>query len=128
MTEKRNKGFGERDIRYTVSKDSRTLYAVLLAWPRAALATIAALAPHEELLAVALLGHAEPLDLHWERTSSGVLRVTMPRARLNPNPLCPNPSPNPNPNPNPDLNPNPNPNPDPDPDPVPDPNPNPLTR
>ena len=30
---------------------------------------------------MALLGHAEPLDLHWERTSSGVLRVTMPRAR-----------------------------------------------
>ena len=81
MTERRNKGFGERDIRFTVSKDGRTLYAALLAWPRTAVATVAALAPHEEVRAVALLGHAAPLPLRWERTSSGALLVTMPRAR-----------------------------------------------
>ena len=49
MTERRNGGFGERDIRFTVSKEGRTLYAALLGWPRTALATIAALAPHEEV-------------------------------------------------------------------------------
>ena len=53
MTERRNGGFGERDIRFTVSKEGRTLYAALLGWPRTALATIAALAPHEEVRTVA---------------------------------------------------------------------------
>lgn len=77
MTEKRNGGLGAGDVRFTAAKDGRSLYAHLLAWPPRAVATVSALAAHEEVSEVRLLGHAAPLP--FERAPGGALRVTMPR-------------------------------------------------
>lgn len=69
----------EQDIRFTRSKDSKTIYAIALGWPAAefvvqSLGTAAATQPGK-ILRVELLGTGE--KLRWRQAAEG-LRVTLP--------------------------------------------------
>ncbi|MGA8108573.1 MAG: alpha-L-fucosidase [Acidobacteriaceae bacterium] len=72
---------GEKDIRFTGSKDGKTLYAIALGWPTGefvvqSLGTAGSAQPGK-IERVELLGTGE--KLRWKQTSDG-LRVTLPAA------------------------------------------------
>jgi alpha-L-fucosidase len=61
-----------RDIRFTQSKDGRTLYAIALGWPDDGRLVVRSLATSAGKIAgVALLGHAGKLD--WQQTTEGLV-------------------------------------------------------
>ena len=72
---------GENDIRFTRSKDSKTLYAIALGWPSAEFVIqslgMAGSARPGKIERAELLGTGE--RLRWKQTSDG-LRVTLPAA------------------------------------------------
>ena len=60
------------DIRFTQSKDGRTLYAIALGWPEDGRSSCArSRRPPERFPDVALLGHAGKLD--WQQTDDGLV-------------------------------------------------------
>jgi alpha-L-fucosidase len=71
--------FSARDIRFTQSKDSRTLYAIVLDWPKDNHLNIKSLSAKETSLgtieSVILLGHQG--ELHWTRDDQA-LHITLP--------------------------------------------------
>jgi alpha-L-fucosidase len=73
----RSKPYVAEDMRFTQSKDGRTLYAIVMAWPRGPLtvksARVAQAGAHAE---VRLLGHPSPLKYHLNET--GALVVDFP--------------------------------------------------
>lgn len=75
--------FVPEDIRFTVSKDGKTLYATALAWPEDGKLVITTLRKASELYpekinSVTMLATTEPVK--WERTAAG-LEITMPKER-----------------------------------------------
>jgi alpha-L-fucosidase len=78
------KAFTPEDIRYTVSKDGRTLYAIVLGWPdRTALlkslGTDAKLLDHQ-IAGVTLLGRG---NVSWKQTPAGLEITGIPSAPAN---------------------------------------------
>ena len=73
--------FDANDIRFTQSKDSKTLYAFILGWPKDGKVIIRSLAAgdagklDEEIASLALLGSREKIQ--WTRDADG-LHVTLP--------------------------------------------------
>jgi alpha-L-fucosidase len=73
--------FSAQDIRFTQSKDGKTVYAVMLGWPSESTVTLKSLADGKGLArirSVALLGSAGKLK--WVRNVDG-LTVTLPRQK-----------------------------------------------
>lgn len=69
-------GFSAEDIRFTQSKDGKTVYAMALGWPTEGKLTVRALAEGKKAIKrVRLLGHRGTLD--WKQTAQG-LEVTLP--------------------------------------------------
>lgn len=72
---------GDSDVRFTRSKDGRTVYAILQAWPSDGTARVRALrcgGAVGRIGSVRLLGHAR--SLAWEQTNES-LQVRLPRNR-----------------------------------------------
>jgi alpha-L-fucosidase len=81
--------FGAGDIRFTQSKDGKTLYAFFLGWPKVGRVNIRSLSTNDagqpalldrQIQSLALLGTAETIQ--WTRDGEG-LHVTLP-----PQPPC----------------------------------------
>jgi len=73
--------FSAQDIRFTQSKDGKTVYAVMLGWPSESTVTLKSLADGKgpaRISSVALLGSAGKLK--WVRNADG-LTVTLPKQK-----------------------------------------------
>ncbi len=69
-----------QDIRFTQSKDGKTLYAIALVWPKDGKLLVKSLAiPAGKINAVSLLGYTGKLD--WQQTPEG-LTVVLPKGML----------------------------------------------
>ena len=82
FNEGRGKPFTAEDVRFTTSKDGRTLYAIMLGWPGTT-ATIKSLGAKAGLLdrpisQVELLGSKDPVS--WKQTDDGLELASLPGA------------------------------------------------
>ncbi len=79
FSERSDRPFTAEDIRFTQSKDGKTLYAVALGWPAQGRLTVRSLAAVAgPITRVELLGSSAPLA--WQQTAAG-LTVELPVAR-----------------------------------------------
>lgn len=77
-TERADKPYTAADIRFTRSKDGKTLYAIVLGWPEHSELTIKSLAEGKGLQtinSIELFGHDGKIT--WERTAEG-LKIVLP--------------------------------------------------
>ena len=73
--------FVAEDIRFTQSKDGKTLYAIVLNWPEDGKVVVKSLKEgsgyrSEKIKSVTMLGAKEPVK--WSRTAAG-LEITLPK-------------------------------------------------
>jgi len=74
-----SKPYTSEDIRFTRSKDGKTLYAIALEWPKDGKLVVKSLAAGAgKINGLSLLGHEGKID--WEQTADG-LTVTMPKEK-----------------------------------------------
>ncbi|MBN2684647.1 MAG: hypothetical protein JXR40_05165, partial [Pontiellaceae bacterium] len=82
FNEGKGKPFTNQDVRYTVSKDGRTLYAIVMGWPQGSmtlksLGTDAGLLK-QKVLKVRLLGSGASIS--WELNASALVLENVPEA------------------------------------------------
>ena len=78
-TSRKTSRFSAQDIRFTQSKDGKTVYAVMLGWPSESTVTLKSLAEGKgpaRISSVAMLGSSGKLK--WTRNADG-LTVTLPK-------------------------------------------------
>jgi alpha-L-fucosidase len=82
FAERKRQDFGAQDIRFTCSKDGKTLYAIVLAWPKRNEVLVKSLAKGaisvSQVSQVNLLGHQGRLS--WTQTDQGLV-VRLPEER-----------------------------------------------
>jgi alpha-L-fucosidase len=69
--------YGPKDIRYTASKDGKTLYAVFMGWPQTAAVTLHSVRvlAASDTARVTLLGHSQPVDFSIDAQGKLVLAI-----------------------------------------------------